>query len=59
MKTKKTKKKLTKRERQLASRFIEEEYGHFPRKQAVAVGISRARREAERERMKAIIAKYR
>jgi len=58
-KTKKIAKKLTPRERELAPRFIREEHGRFPHATAVAVGISRARREAEREGIKAIIAKYR
>jgi len=44
-KEKTKKKKLTGRERDLASRYIAEEIetGKYPRKQALAIGISRAR----------------
>lgn len=52
------KRKLTPRERELAPRFIEEEHGHFPHEVAVAVGISRARRQAKSEKIRAIIDKY-
>jgi hypothetical protein len=49
VKTKKTNRlKLTGTARKLASKYIAEEIetGQYPRSQAVAIGISRARREA-------------
>ena len=64
MKPRKTK-KLTGRARKLASKFIAEEVrtGKYPRKQAVAVGISRARAEAAEEsrrtKISAIMERYR
>jgi mRNA-degrading endonuclease RelE of RelBE toxin-antitoxin system len=63
MPQKKKFKKLTPRERALASRFIPEEYEsprfkHAKRSQKIAVGISRARRRAEQERVDAIVNKY-
>jgi hypothetical protein len=63
MKTKK-KKKLTGRERKLASRYIAEEIetGRYPRKQAIAIGISRAKAGAKKTRhrpaIKRIMARY-
>jgi hypothetical protein len=61
--TKKKPKKLTRRERELASRYIPQEYEsprfkHAKRSQKIAVGISRARRQVERERVDAIVDKY-
>jgi hypothetical protein len=52
--------KLTPRERELASEFIPEEHesGRFSHEAAVAVGISRARRQAEREKIRRIVSKY-
>lgn len=46
------KRKLTGKARTLASKFIAEEVetGKYPRKQAIAIGISRARAETTEER---------
>jgi hypothetical protein len=54
VKAKKTNRlKLTGTARKLASKYIEEEIetGQYPRSQAVAIGISRARREASLKSM--------
>ena len=57
--TKKKLKKLTPRERELASRFIPQEFrAKYRGKQAVAIGISRARSQAEKERLDEIVSKY-
>ena len=50
----KKKKKLTREEKRLASQFIGEEIKTkaYPRKQAIAIGISRARAEAKKTRGK-------
>jgi hypothetical protein len=58
--SKKKQKRLTPRERELASRFIPQEHRarRYGRVQAVAVGISRAREQAERERVVALVKKY-
>lgn len=47
---KKSYRKLTARERKLASKYIPEEIetGQYPRKQAVAIGISRAVSKAKK-----------
>jgi hypothetical protein len=52
--------KLTKKEREKASRFIREEMhtGKYPREQAIAIGLSRARQKAKRSRIDEIAAKY-
>lgn len=55
---KKRARKLTKRERDVVRRTIAEEMGKFPQKQAVAVGISRARAIVEKERVAALVRKY-
>ena len=57
---KKTRKKLTRRESELASRFIEQEFRtkKYGGPQAVAIGLSRARRQAEKERFDKIVDKY-
>ena len=60
---KKKPKKLTRRARELTSHYISQEYEsprfkHAKRSQKIAVGISRARRQAERERVDAIVDKY-
>jgi hypothetical protein len=58
-------KKLRGRTRELASKYVAEEVrtGKFPRRQAIAVGISRAREEARRRRragqVRDIMARYR
>lgn len=57
--------KLTGRPLELAGRFIAEEIttGKYPRKQAVAIGISRARSDSKKSRfgkdLQAILDKYR
>jgi hypothetical protein len=62
MKTKK--RKLTTKEKRLASRYIAEEIetGKYPRKQAIAIGISRARSTAKKARresaIESIMARY-
>ena len=57
MKTKK--RKLTTKEKRLASRYIAEEIetGKYPRKQAIAIGISRARAGTKKARHKPSIAR--
>lgn len=57
---KKTKKKLSRRERELASQLIAQECrtGQYARPQSIAIGISRARQEAAREKLDKIVAKY-
>jgi hypothetical protein len=58
-------KKLTTGEKKLASRYIAEEIetGRYPRKQAIAIGISRARASAKKTIHKpaiaSIMARYR
>ena len=58
-------KKLTAREKKLASRYIAEEIetGKYPRKQAIAIGISRAKAQAKKIRrsdeISRIMARYR
>ena len=51
--------KLTDREKKLASQYIAEEIetGKYPRKQAIAIGISRARDGAKNDRHKTSIAR--
>ena len=46
----KKKRKLTAKEKRLSSRYIAEEIetGKYPRKQAIAIGISRARATAKK-----------
>ena len=53
-----TRKKLTAGEKKLASRYIAEEIetGKYPRKQAIAIGISRAKSEAKKTSHKPAIA---
>jgi hypothetical protein len=55
--TKKKRKKLTREEKRLAARFIGEEIKtkEYPRKQAIAIGISRARSAAKKARRKSAI----
>ena len=61
---KKKKRKLTVKEKRLASQYIPEEIetGKYPRKQAIAIGISRARAAAKktghRHSIASIMAKY-
>jgi hypothetical protein len=57
MKTKK--RKLTAEERKLASRYIAEEIetGKYPHKQAIAIGISRARAGTKKARHRPAIAR--
>jgi len=52
--------KLTKKEREEASRFVAEEMrtGKYPREQAVAVGLSRARQKTKKTHIDEIAAKY-
>ena len=52
-------KKLTAREKKLASRYIAEEIetGKYPRKQAIAIGISRARAGTKKTRHRPAIAR--
>jgi hypothetical protein len=52
--------RLSPRERELASQTISQEIRtrKYPHPQAVAVGISRARRQAEQEKLDAVVAKY-
>ena len=58
------KKKLTHKEQKLASRFIAEEVRtrQYPREQAIAIGISRAKAQAKKTRhqdeIASIMAKY-
>jgi hypothetical protein len=59
MPKKKKFKKLIPREKKLASRYIPQEFrAKYRGTQAVAIGISRARRQAERERVDKIVDKY-
>ena len=53
----KKKRKLTSKEKKLASQYIAEEIetGKYPRKQAIAIGISRARAGAKKARHKPAI----
>ena len=46
----KKKRKLTSKEKKLASQYIAEEIetGKYPRKQAIAIGISRAREQTKK-----------
>ena len=56
---KKKYKKLTPRERKLASRYIPQEFrAKYRGTQAVAIGISRARQQTARERIDKIVKKY-
>jgi hypothetical protein len=64
-KAKKNRTKLTGKTRELASKFIAEEMEthRYPRKQAVAIGISRARRAVSKTsrtlaRLEHLLAKY-
>ena len=52
--------KLRGKTRERASKFIAEEVrtGKYPRKQAIAIGISRARTAAKKSRIDSIVAKY-
>jgi Family of unknown function (DUF6496) len=52
--------KLTPREKELASGFIAEEIeaGLYPRKQAIAIGISRARRKARGTKISRLVDRY-
>ena len=58
MKSKKKYTKLTAREKRLASKCIAEEIetGQYPRRQAIAIGISRARTAAKKTSPKSKIA---
>jgi hypothetical protein len=62
MKTKKTKKypKMNRRAKEVSKRTVAEELetGKYPRRQAVAIGLSRARDEARHERAMATARKY-
>jgi hypothetical protein len=64
MKRKKKYPKLTPEEKRLATRFIPEEIatGQYPQKQAVAIGINRAKAAAKerspRTRIESIMEKY-
>jgi hypothetical protein len=51
-------KKLTKREMQIASQTIPEEMGKFPRAQAIAIGINRAREIARSEKVASLVQEY-
>ena len=56
---KKKYKKLTPREKKLASRFVPQEFhAGYRGTQAVAIGISRARAQAEKEKINKIVDKY-
>jgi hypothetical protein len=61
-KTKKRKqlRKLSPRERQLAMKYVPEELKtkKYKRKMAIAIGLSRARRSAEREKVASVVRKY-
>lgn len=61
-KPRKKRARLSPRARELASQFIAEEHRtkKYPREQAIAIGLSRARREAAKEKFKldTIVAKY-
>ena len=54
---KKKRKKLTNEERRLASRFIPEEIRtkQYPRKQAIAIGLSRARAATKKSKHRRMI----
>jgi hypothetical protein len=56
----KRRKRLTPRERELASRFIPQEHRtkKYSQEQAVAIGLSRARRRAGQEELDEIVKKY-
>lgn len=57
-KTPKKRAALTPRARELAPRHISKAHARFPHDVAVAVGLSTASRQAERERIRSIVAKY-
>lgn len=52
--------KLTAREKELAKKYVPEEMRtkKYGRETAVAIGLSRARREAAREELDAVVRKY-
>lgn len=52
--------KLTTREKELAKKYVPEEVRtkKYERKTAVAIGLSRARREAAHEELDAVVRKY-
>lgn len=59
MPKKKKFKKLTTREKKLASRYVPQEFhAGYEGRQAVAIGLSRAREQARKERVGKIVDKY-